>query len=66
MDNLHPILVVAGEPYSVFLELFFKAKKKNKNTILIVSKKLLQMQMKRLNFDYKINELDIKKKNLIN
>ena len=61
MDNLHPILVVAGEPYSVFLELFFKAKKKNKNTILIVSKKLLQMQMKKLNFDYSINELDVKK-----
>ena len=61
MDNLHPILVVAGEPYSVFLELFFKAKKKNKNTILIVSKKLLQMQMKRLNFNYKINDLDVEK-----
>jgi len=61
MDNLSPILVVAGEPYSVFLELFFKTKKRNKNTILIVSKKLLQMQMKSLNFDYKINELDIKK-----
>jgi 4-hydroxythreonine-4-phosphate dehydrogenase len=61
MNNLHPILVVAGEPYSVFLELFFKAKNKNKNTILIVSKKLLQMQMKKLYFDYKINELDIKK-----
>ena len=61
MDSLHPILVVAGEPYSVFLELFFKIKKKNKNIILIVSKKLLQMQMKKLNFDYRINELDVKK-----
>ena len=61
MNNLNPILIVAGEPYSVFLELFFKTKKKNKNIILIVSKKLLQMQMKRLNFDYKINELEINK-----
>ena len=61
MDSLHPILVVAGEPYSVFLELFFKTKKKNENIILIVSKRLLQMQMKRLNFDYKINELNVQK-----
>ena len=45
MDSLHPILVVAGEPYSVFLELFFKTKKKNENIILIVSKRLLQMQI---------------------
>ena len=64
--NYKPIIVVAGEPYSVFLEIFFKAKKKNnlkKPIILIVSKKLLTQQMKKLNFDFKINLVD---KNNIN
>ena len=57
---------MAGEPYSVFLEIFFKAKKKNnlkKPIILIVSKKLLTKQMKKLNFGFKINLID---KNNIN
>jgi 4-hydroxythreonine-4-phosphate dehydrogenase len=64
--NYKPIIVVAGEPYSVFLEIFFKAKKKNnlkKPIILIVSKKLLTKQMKKLNFGFKINLID---KNNIN
>ena len=64
--NYKPIIVVAGEPYSVFLEIFFKAKKKNnlkKPIILIVSKKLLIQQMKKLNFYFKINLVD---KNNIN
>ena len=64
--NYKPIIVLAGEPYSVFLEIFFKAKKKNnlkKPIILIVSKKLLTQQMKKLNFDFKINLVD---KNNIN
>ena len=64
--NYKPIIVLAGEPYSVFLEIFFKAKKKNnfkKAIILIVSKKLLTQQMKKLNFDFKINLVD---KNNIN
>ena len=39
--NSNPIIiVVAGDPKSVFLELFFKAiKKKTKNLILIASMK---------------------------
>ena len=64
--NYKPIIVLAGEPYSVFLEIFFKAKKNNnlkKPIILIVSKKLLTQQMKKLNFDFKINLID---KNNIN
>ena len=42
--NKKPIIVVAGEPYSIFLEIFFKSLKKNiKNPIiLIASKNLLQ------------------------
>jgi 4-hydroxythreonine-4-phosphate dehydrogenase len=67
-----PIIVVAGEPYSVFLEIFFKAKKNHKfknPIILIVSKKLLLQQMKSLMFFFKINiinENDINFKNLKN
>ena len=44
MNKSKPILIVAGEPFSVFLEIFFKSKKINslkKKTVLIVSKKLL-------------------------
>jgi len=65
MDNLKPILIVAGEPYSIFLEIFFKSKKNNNNVVLIVSKKLLQMQMRKLNYAYKINELDISQMSLV-
>ena len=56
-----PIIIVAGEPYSIFLEIFFKSKKKHsfkKPILLIVSKKLLTQQMKKLNYNYKINLID--------
>tara|TARA_A100000164_G_C21438969_1_gene554546 strand:+ start:435 stop:605 length:171 start_codon:yes stop_codon:yes gene_type:complete len=48
--NYKPIIIVAGEPKSVFLEIFFKSLKFNKYKsplILICSKKLLENQMKR-------------------
>ena len=48
-----PILIVAGEPNSVFLEIFFKSFYKNKYKsplIIIASKKLLQEQMRKLGF----------------
>ena len=64
--NYKPIIVVAGEPYSIFLEIFFKAIiKKNfrKPIILIVSKKLFSKQMSELNFHFEINLID---KNKIN
>ena len=33
-----PILIVAGEPNSIFLEIFFKAiKKNNKNPLLLIA-----------------------------
>ena len=54
------IIIVAGEPYSVFLELLFKSiktKKINKPFLLICSKKLLINQMKKLNYKFKINEI---------
>ena len=56
-----PIIIVAGEPYSIFLEIFFKIKKKytfKRPLILIVSKKLLNRQMIELKFKFKINEID--------
>jgi len=56
-----PIIIVAGEPNSVFLEIFFKSlkfKKYKSPLIIICSKKLLQGQMKKLKFNYKINIVD--------
>jgi len=56
--NLEPILIVAGEPNSVFLEIFFKSivnKRYKSPLIIIVSKKLLLRQMKSLGFNFKIN-----------
>ena len=53
-----PIVIVSGEPNSIFLEIFFRSLKTNKYKsplIIIVSKKLLQEQMKKLGFSFKIN-----------
>lgn len=65
MDYKKSILVVSGEPNSVFLELFFKAqKRKNKiPIILITSEKLLKLQMNKLNFKKKIKLLNVNKLN---
>ena len=77
--NYKPILIVAGEPNSVFLEIFFKSIQTHhykSPLIIIVSKKLLEQQMKKLGFFFSINTinqnfrrfnlLDNKKINLIN
>ena len=70
-----PILVIAGEPFSIFSEIFFKTIKrinKKNNIILIGSKKLLKSQMKILGYNFNFNEIDDSlrnyesKKNLIN
>ena len=74
-----PIIIVGGEPNSIFLEIFFKSLKTNtykSPMIIITSKKLLQEQMKKLDFNFKINDigkelkdfskLNNKKINLIN
>ena len=52
-----PIIIVNGEPNSIFFEIFFKAlKKKYKSPIiLIASLNLLKKQMKYFNFKKKIN-----------
>ena len=56
-----PIIIVGGEPNSIFLEIFFKSLKTNRYKsplIIIVSKKLLQEQMKKLGFTFKINVIN--------
>ena len=53
-----PIIIVGGEPNSIFLEIFFKSLKTNiyrSPLIIVISKKLLQVQMKKLGFNFKIN-----------
>ena len=76
------IIIVSGEPYSTFLEIFFKVFKSNlykkykRPIVFIGSKKIIEMQMKKLNFSLKINlikknqikniRLNNKKINLIN
>jgi|TARA_B110000027_G_scaffold123811_1_gene139873 4-hydroxythreonine-4-phosphate dehydrogenase len=58
--NKQPIIIVAGEPNSVFLEIFFKTlklKKFKSPLIIIASKKLLEEQMIKLGFKYRINTL---------
>ena len=62
--NYSPILIVSGKPNSVFLELFFKVLKKDKiksPIILISSKKLLTLQMQKLEFKKKIKLLQVSK-----
>ena len=61
--NSKPILIVAGEPNSIFLEIFFKALKYKKfktPLILIGSHKLLVLQMKYLNLKKKIHLIDFR------
>ena len=59
-----PILLVAGEPNSIFLEILFKILKKQKikdPLILIASYKLLRLQMKKLQFKKSVKILEINK-----
>ena len=74
-----PIIIVAGEPNSIFFEIFFKSISNNKYKspiILIASLKLLKSEMKKLNFSREIkiyefpeiytSKLNNKKINIIN
>ncbi len=77
--NNQPIIIAAGEPNSVFLEIFFKSLKITncKSPIIIIASKILLIeQMQKLGFKFNINliyknhtnfkELNNKKINLIN
>ncbi len=74
-----PILIISGDPKSIFFEILFKSIKKNKfksPLIIIASKKILKSKMKKFNFIKKIkifnltnmrdNKIDNKSINLIN
>ena len=69
--NYKPIIIVAGEPFSIFIEIFFKALKKNRfkhPIVLIVSKNLMIKQMKKLKINHKFfliskNNFDLAKLN---
>ena len=67
-----PIIIVAGEPNSIFSEIFFKSlryKRFKSPIILIGSYKLIKLQMKKLNIKKKIRLIDftnLKKYNLDN
>ena len=57
-----PIVIIAGEPNSIFSEIFLKTIKKNKfrsPIILVCSKKLLLKQAKHLNQNIKLNEINL-------
>ena len=64
-----PIIIVNGEPNSIFLEIFFKSLK-NKNykspIILISSLEVLMFHIKKLNFKKKIKIIDYKNINKYN
>ncbi len=72
--NYKPLIIVSGEPYSIFSEIFLKIyKKKIKKIkipiILITSKDLFQKQMHKLNYSYKLKilkETDILKNRIDN
>ena len=61
--NNKPILIVAGEPNSIFLEILFKSYKHRISSpiILIASLNLLLLQMKKLNFQKKIRLINSQK-----
>ena len=57
------ILILAGEPNSIFFEIFFKSFKKVKSKypmVVIGSNNILKLQMKKLKFQKKIRVLNVK------
>ena len=56
-----PIIIVAGEPNSIFFEIFFKSlnhRKFKSPIILIASKNLIKLQMKKLKIRKQIRSID--------
>ncbi len=61
--KIKPIIIVTGEPKSVFFEIFFKSQKLYKSKsplVLISSKKILKSQMKKFKFKKRLNLIDYK------
>jgi 4-hydroxy-L-threonine phosphate dehydrogenase PdxA len=68
LKNYKPIIIVAGEPNSIFFEIFFKIMKNNNfksPIILIGSKNLLQKNIKFFKSKIDINEIKYSKKDLL-
>ena len=62
-----PIIIVPGEPNSIFFEIFFKSLKNNKfksPIILVSSRELFERQAKYFKSKIKINEIDYSKKKI--
>lgn len=58
----NPILIVPGDPKSVFFEILFKSLKNRlfkSPIILICCKQILRKEIKKFKFKKKINEIDI-------
>ena len=65
--NIKPIIIVSGEPFSIFSEIFFKAlkvKKIKSPIILVASEKLIYKQMKKLKYNFDINIINKRNYNL--
>tara|TARA_B100000989_G_C19463932_1_gene437419 strand:+ start:37 stop:999 length:963 start_codon:yes stop_codon:yes gene_type:complete len=64
--NFSPIIIVGGEPQSIFLEIFLKAiKKKSKHSIILVSSKdILKKNIKRFRGNLKLNVLNVNYSNI--
>jgi len=64
MLKIKPIIIVAGEPNSIFSEIFFKVLKKSwfkkfsRPLILIASSDLILDQMKKLGFNFEIRDIN--------
>ena len=64
MKNKKPLLIVLGEPNSIFSELLFKVYKRkiiqkfNRPVVIIGSENLLKLQMKFLKYSIKINKIN--------
>ena len=67
--KIKPIIIVTGEPKSIFYEIFFKSLKKNKfksPLLLVTSVKLFKKQMKKFKFKGNIKLVDTKNLGTLN
>ena len=60
--SLKPLIIVAGEPYSIFSEIFLKLynkkiRKLKTPIVLIVSKRLFKKQMLKLKYSFRLNSI---------
>ena len=57
--NFNPIIIVGGEPQSIFIEILLKAFKKIRKPIILISSKIiLKKNIKRFNYRLNFNELN--------